>query len=317
MAEASRTYGVGGAPHYAMVDFYCQSRKRKVNENTINLQRTRLNAVLNEWEKKYNVIIQESQIIGLNGIIVQRWCNDWSEEKTPSTMNNYISFLNGFLYWAFQIGFVQEDYSKILKSQKLIDPETLPEDERPVEKFYTHEEVEALIEEIEKSQDRNWLRDRAMITLILFSGLRREEIAKLTIKQVLNYGKGYVYCQRKGGAWKMAEVSEEWYKYLQPYLDNREDAYDDSPLFTVEGGTAITKKGIYNTIRKYQDRLGLVRGSHVLRHVFISEVEKNGGIAVARDCANHKHIRVTDRYDHTTADQRKVAVNGINYFNNK
>lgn len=314
MSDTSRTYGSRGKAHYAIVDFYCQSRKRRVNENTLNLQKVRINTILADWEENYNVIIQENQIIGLNGIIVQRWCNAWSEKKTPSTMNNYISFLNGFLYWAFQIGFVQEDYSKILKSQKPIDPETLPEEERPVEKIYTHEEVESLLKEIEKMQDRNWLRDRAIVSLFLYSGLRREEVSKLTIKQVMKYGKGNIYCQRKGGAWKMANVSEEWYQYLAPYLATRESTQDDDPLFTVKDNKPISKMAIYEIVRKYQDKLGLIRGSHVLRHVFISEVEKTGGIAVARDCANHKHVRVTDRYDHTTADERKVAVNSINYF---
>lgn len=313
----SREMGARGVPHYAMVDFYCQSRKRKVNENTVNLQRTRLNTVLHDWEQNYNVIIQTQQIVGLSGMTVQLWCNKWSETKTPSTMNNYISFLNGFLSWAFQIGFIQEDYSKILTSQKLIDPETLPEEERPVEKNYTHDEVAALVKEIENSGDKMWLRDRAIVTLILYSGLRREEIAKLTIKQVLNYGRGKIYCQRKGGAWKMVDVAEDWYQYLNPYLASRGDGYDDDPLFVTQTGDPLAKQSIYFVIRKYQDRIGLIRGSHVLRHVFVSEVEKTGGIAVARDCANHKHIRVTDRYDHSTADQRQVAVNAIDYFKKK
>ena len=300
--------------HYALVDFYCHSRKRQVNENTIALQRTRLNTILNDWVLNDNVIVQDNQLLGVSGLTVQLWCNRWSETRTPATMNNYISFLNGFLYWAYQIGSIQGDFSKILRCQKRVDPDTLPEDERPVEKFYSHEEVEALVRAIEESQDRNWLRDRAMITLILFSGLRREEVSKLTIKQVRKYGKGKIYCQRKGEVWKMVDVSEEWYKYLLPYLESRGPLEDSDPLFTVRKNDPISKMGIYEAIRKYQDRLNLVRGSHVLRHVFISEVEKVGGIAVARDCANHKHIRITEQYDHTTADQRQAAVNCLKYF---
>ena len=314
MSDTSRTFGSRGKAHYAIVDFYCQSRKRNITENTLNLQRVRINTILADWEENYNVIVQENQIIGLNGITVQRWSNKWSETKSPSTMNNYISFLNGFLAWGFHVGLIQEDYSRILRSQKLVDPDTLPEEERPVEKIYTHEEVEALLKVIEKRQDRNWLRDRAIVSLFLYSGLRREEVSKLTIKQVMKYGKGNIYCQRKGGAWKMANVSEEWYQYLAPYLESRENTDDDDPLFTVRGDKPISKMGLYEIVRKYQDDLGLIRGSHVLRHVFISEVEKTGGIAVARDCANHKHVRITDRYDHTTADERKIAVNSIDYF---
>lgn len=313
--NGSREIGQRGAAHYSMVDFYCQSRKRRVNENTVNLQRIRLNTVLNDWEENYRVIVQSQQIIGLSGLIIQDWCNRWSEIKAPSTMNNYISFLNGFLNWAYQIGFVQEDYSKLLVWQKPIDPETLPEEERPPEKNYTHKEIASLLKAIETSGNKTWIRDRAIITLILYSGLRREEVAKLTVKQVLNYGRGKIYCQRKGGAWKLVDVAEDWYQYLDAYLDSREYAYDDDPLFITKDNKALTKQGMYFAIRKYQDKLDLVRGSHVLRHVFISEVEKEGGIAVARDCANHKHIRITDKYDHSTSDQRQAAVNSINYFN--
>lgn len=312
--DDSRTYGPAGKPHYDMVDFYYESRRRYVNENTNNLCRTRLNTVLCDWEENWNVVVQKEQIIGLTGIVLQRWSNEFSKTHKPSSMNNYISFLNGFLDWAYKMSFVQENFSYVIKSQKIPDIESIPEDERPQEKFYSNEQIQKLFKTIEEREDSEWIRDEALVSLFLYSGLRREEVAKLTIKSVLNYGRGKIYCQRKGGAWKLVEVNEEWYKYLDKYLEVRQPYSDNDPLFITNRGTGLTKRGMYDVLRKYQDAAELdIRGSHVFRHVFISEVEKAGGIAVARDCANHKHIRITDRYDHTTADQRQVAVNSLKF----
>ena len=54
-------------------------------------------------------------------------------------------------------------------------------------------------------------------------------------------------------------------------------------------------------------------GCHAFRHTFVSAVEKKGGSAVARDLANHKSLVITNRYDHSTAGQRRQAVDALNY----
>ena len=130
--------------------------------------------------------------------------------------------------------------------------------------------------------DRNKLRDRAICTLILESGMRVSELCTLTIGDVLD-----------------------------AYLQTRPDADDHSrPLFLSMHGQPMNRKTVYGALAFKQKQLGLATGPHCLRHTFISEVEKRNGAGVARDCANHSSLRVTNRYEHSHPEQLARAVNG-------
>ena len=69
--------------------------------------------------------------------------------------------------------------------------------------------------------------------------------------------------------------------------------------------------GVLKRILQQLKQLGLVTGPHCLRHTFISEVEKRNGAGVARDCANHSSLRITNRYDHSHPEQLSKAVNTL------
>ena len=313
--DGSRTYTRSGMPKYAIVDFFVESQKRRVLPNTQNAMLEKLNRVLSVFESEYGVVVEKERIVGLTGAVIQTWCNKTSVDHAPRTMNLYISFMNRFFGWAYSMGYMTENYQGLLKMQKVPDKDSYPEEKR-IEKYYDHNQVRSLFELIEEEKRPNWLRDRAIAALILYSGLRQEEIEKLKIKQLYSHGRGKIYCQRKGGAWKMVTVGEAAYRYIEPYLDTRVPYDEEEPLFIgrPDSKTPLCGDRMYNSLKYYQDKLGLPSGTHVLRHVFVSEVEKTGGVAVARDCANHKHLRVTDLYDHTSEAQRKRAVDKIDYF---
>ena len=301
--------------HYPITDFYVESQSKRVRPASLKVYERILNLVFTEWERDYGVSVQEDQILGLNGRIIQTWANRSSGGRNHSTMNSYVSTLNAFFDWAYKMGALSENYRGLLRTQKRQDQYEPVDPAKEKLKYYTHEQVRSLMELVETKKGENWLRDRAIIALIIYSGLRQEEISNLKIKQVLSYGKGKIYCQRKGGKWELVNVGEQFYKYLDPYLEARAPYNEDDFLFTTQmGGTRFQPTGIYNMVTPCQKELGLPTGTHVLRHTFISEVEKTGGIAVARDCANHKMIRITNIYDHTTDAQRKRAVDKLNYF---
>lgn len=300
----------------AMIDFYCESIN--ASESTVSHHAETLERIFRQLAN-FGVTLNEESIDGLSGAALQRWLNEYKKDHKPSSVNNAVVTLNPFLRWAHTI--YPEgvgDFGNILKTMRLPDPDKMPEEERPKEKYYTHEQVAELLKVPVPSRDSILKkRDRAIMALYLASGIRVSELCQLKIRSLTDHGHGYVYVRRKGGAYKTTEVSEFAYDYIETYLKTRADRDNpNAPLFTTLDGLPCNRVQLYKSMRTKQKKVvgdDFAVGNHVLRHVFVSEAEKIGGGAVARDLANHKTLAITNRYDHSSADQRRQAVDALNY----
>ena len=299
-----------------MIDFYVESVSDGKQERTLAHHSECLVRMFTSMEP-FGITIQEESIDGLTGANVQRWFNNFKKDKKPTTINNYVVTLNPFLRWAHVIYPEIPDVSNVLHCVKLPDPDKLPVEERPKDKYYTDEEISRLLA-IPKRDSVMKKRNRAIIALFCGSGLRVSELCSLTVGDIDNHDRGSVYVRRKGGAWKNVEIADFAYDHIERYLRTREDRDDaKAPLFMTSHGTPCNRQQIYEAMKTCQDKAGVsdnsARGCHVFRHSFVSAVEKIGGGAVARDLANHKSLVITNRYDHSTAQQRRDAVNALRW----
>jgi len=302
---------------YPMVQFYCESIVGNVGDSTVAHHMSVLERSFRQMED-FGVSMQEDAIPGLSGAALQRWMNWLKQDRKATSVNDYVVTLNPFLRWAHSIyPDTIADFSGVLHCMKLPDPDKLPVEERPKDKYYSDEEIRRLLAIPKRDSDQK-KRDRAVIALFVGSGLRVSELCSLNIGDVDGHERGSVYVRRKGGAWKDVDVAEFVYPYLETYLRTREDRKDKSaPLFLTSHGMRCSATQMYKAMRTKQDKAGISderqRGNHVFRHKFISEVEKIGGGAVARDLANHKSMTITNRYDHSSPEQRRAAVNQLKW----
>lgn len=297
---------------YPMIDFYVESCN--VCGSTAVHHLDVLERIFRQMES-FGVHMKEESIDGLSGASVQRWFNAFKKDRKPSTINNYVVTLNPFFRWVHTIYPAIPDVSNVLHTVRLPVYEQIPDDEKPKDKYYTDEEIAKLLE-IPKHDSPLKKRDRAIIAMFVGTGLRASELCQLTVGSVRNYKHGYVRVRRKGGAIKDVDVAEFVYGFVETYLNTRKNVKDDEPLFITIHGDPCNSNQLYQSMRTKQrkvvgDSKGV--GNHVFRHSFISAVEKIGGGAVARDLANHKSLAITNRYDHSTAEQRRAAVNGLVY----
>ena len=298
---------------YPMIDFYGESCD--VMESSARHHVDTLDRIFRKLAG-FGVELHDESIEGLSGAVLQRWFNSEKKMLKPATLNNYVVTLNPFLEWAHTIyPDAIADYSKVLHTVKLPSYDQIPDDEKPKEKYYSDEEIAKLLA-VPKHDSPLKKRDRAIIATYLATGLRAFELCQLTIGSIREYKHGYVRVRRKGGAFKDVDVAEFAYKFIDIYLATREDADDMSaPLFVTTHGQPCNENQLYKSMRHRQQAIGTKNavGSHVLRHTCLSAVEKIGGGAVARDVANHSSMAITNRYAHTTAEQRHDAVNALSW----
>ena len=300
-----------------MIEFYGESRSVKKASSTAKQNVEKLNRVFRMLETAYGVCVRavDAQkhkfvIEGLEAPVLQDWYNKFAEGRKMSTLNNYVNTINPFLRWAFSQRYIDEDYSNVLSNGSIPDIEDLPEWERPKDKYLTHEQAKALIEE---GSGYNHLRDRAFIALILYTGLRCEEACSFTLADVLDRPRGTLHFKRKGGKWQTVPVNPDVYRYVDEYLRTRDLEDHSKPLFMTTRGQPCSPKQMYKALSARQKKLGIATGAHALRHTWESEMEKIGGVGVARDLAGQKSIKVSNRYIHSTEDQRRDASNKLRW----
>ena len=299
---------------FPMIDFYAESCD--IAESSVAHHIDVLQRVFRQMEQ-FGIRMNEESIEGLTGANLQRWFNVFKKDKKPATVNNYVVTLNPFFRWAHTIYPDIPDVSMVLHTVRLPSYEQIPDDEKPKEKYYSDEDIAKLLEIPKRDSDLK-KRDRAIIAMFIATGLRASELCQLTVGSVRNYKHGYVRVRRKGGAIKDVDVAEFAYKYVETYLKTRKNAQDSEPLFMTTHGEPCNPNQLWGSMTNRQKKAGILDkglqgGNHVFRHTFVSAVEKIGGGAVARDLANHKSLAITNRYDHSTAEQRHEAVNALRW----
>jgi integrase/recombinase XerD len=150
-------------------------------------------------------------------------------------------------------------------------------------------------------------RDRALLSLLLYHGLRREELSQLTGHDVhLRRGVPHLRVHGKGRKVRNIPLHPATQGLLADYLEASGHAHDKSdPLFrpirnnrTGELNRTLSGDGIYKLVRGYAKQLGVAIGAHALRATAATNaLEHEADIAKVQEWLGHANIATTRLYD--------------------
>ena len=156
-------------------------------------------------------------------------------------------------------------------------------------------------------------RDRAILSTLLYHGIRRAELAKLKVKDYSQSRRGVAHLrvQGKGGKMRFVPTHPGTLTLIEEYLEAAgHGPNQDAPLFrpvknNVHGHTltALTPDSIYfEVVLKYLKMLGIFgenMGPHVMRATAAANALDNGAdIAKVQEWLGHANIATTRIYDH-------------------
>ena len=171
--------------------------------------------------------------------------------------------------------------------------------------YLTEVEVRALLSKV------NNVRDRTIIAVFCFLGLRREEIVKLTVGHVKGAS---VRIFGKGGVERDVPINTTLRQIFGQFLrwkkKHGESVDPTAPLFVSRKGNPLSVNAIYNLVRKWTlVALGKELYPHSLRHSFASLlVAKNVNIATIQRLMGHASISMTEVYLHISNELKTDAV---------
>lgn len=217
------------------------------------------------------------------------------------TRNNYVAAQKDFFAHIRKLDLIEKDPSEILGYVK--SDYNVRLDGHPP---YTDDELARLLACFQQDS-MTGSRDRAFITLALATAMRVSELCSLTMADVQKIMDGAVCVKIKGGRREDIAVASFAIGPILAYTALRPGDCGSNALFLTQQGTPFTRRQAYLQIAAAQEAVGIRTGIHSFRHTTLTRVSKFGE-ALARDVACHLGSTVTDRYIHTTVEERRRAI---------
>ena len=165
------------------------------------------------------------------------------------------------------------------------------------------------------------LRDTAIITLFLGTGIRISELVGLNVNDI-DFNTNSFVVTRKGGNRAVLYFNDEVSSAIKTYVDtSRPNNIDDPALFLSLLNRRISTRTVQELVKKYARIVSPLKKitPHKLRSTFGTNLyKKTGDIYVVADCLGHKDVNTTKKhYAAITEDIRKKAAQAISLKNDK
>ncbi len=160
-------------------------------------------------------------------------------------------------------------------------------------------------------------RDRLLLALFAYGGLRRSELLGLDWDDV-NLERRLIRVRNaKGGRQRVLPIHPGLVPLFLAYQATR-TPLDDQALFVGVLGNRLSPTILANTFRRYAHAAGVANRKrvtpHTLRHVFASDLLSAGAnLRQIQELLGHKHLDSTQRYTHVTAHQLRGAVKRLSF----
>lgn len=209
---------------------------------------------------------------------------------------------------------------KYLLTQEIIDKSPTNAVEAPkvaetLPVYLTDDEITRLMNTVNLARHYFARRDRALIKLLLTTGIRRCELLRLTWEHVDFKHKILTIRFGKGKKDRIIPLRDEVLKDLWDYLQTRLPLYNKAMFLSRQSGP-ISKDSVSKIIRRYVQAAGITKHvtAHTLRHSFCTHLINQGvNVAVAQDIMGHDDITTTRKYTHTNDSQRRSAIDMIDF----
>ncbi|GAB0154539.1 tyrosine-type recombinase/integrase [Marinobacterium sp. BA1] len=163
-------------------------------------------------------------------------------------------------------------------------------------------------------------RDRAILNLLFYAGLRRHEVALMSIEDV-DLHQATAVIHGKGRVTQSIDLDDRVISALHDWIDGyRGDGrgalfYRISKTGNILYDRPIRESAIREIMRERCNQAGLVDElrlrPHDARRTFGSELLDVTDIKTAADMMRHSNVNQTSKYDRRTGERRKEALKGL------
>lgn len=229
-------------------------------------------------------------------------------KSSPATRARKISSLRIFFkYLSTKVKLIDNNPAQDLETPKL---------EKRNPKYLSLEESEKLLDTIKAEDNRNSIRDYAIITLFLNCGIRLSELVNINIKDI-DFSESKMNIIGKGNKERTICLNKACMKVINDYLliRPRDKVKFDSrdALFLSERKERISNRSVQDIVKKELKKAGLDTRKysvHKLRHTAATLMYQYGNVDIRalQELLGHESISTTEIYTHVNSERIRNAV---------
>lgn len=223
-----------------------------------------------------------------------------------------LAALRSFYNYFFQSELIQNNPASLVPLPKLHDKEIIRLEPNEVAMLLNQvEDGTKLTQKELEYHKKTKLRDVALLTLLLGTGIRVSECVGLDLNDV-NFNVCGIKIRRKGGYEAIVYFGEEVETALLDYLEQREHVIPmeghENALFLSLQNRRMTVRAVENLVKKYASRVTTIKKitPHKLRSTYGTRLyQESGDIYLVADVLGHKDVNTTRKHYAAQADERR------------
>ena len=212
---------------------------------------------------------------------LRAWLVDLRTTLAPISVAGYVRGLRAFGNWLAHDGLAEARALRTLARPRV-----------------PHKVMEPLADEdLRRLIAASDVRDRAIVLLLLDTGLRVSEAAGISLADLRP--DGTIKVLGKGARERVVPVGAATRRAIARVLEGRAPSAGDAPLFTGAAGGRLTLTGIQQLLRRLRARAGVAGrcNPHTFRHTFAHRYLMNGGdVFTLQRMLGHSSLEMVRRY---------------------
>ena len=230
-----------------------------------------------------------------------------------------LASLRSFYNFFFRNEMIEKNPAALVEMPKLHKKEIIRLDADEVALLLDHvEQGTNMTKQQAAFHKKTKVRDLAMMTLLLGTGIRVSECVGLDLKDV-DFRNNGILIRRKGGYEAVVYFGDEVEAALKNYLEQRNKIIPktghEAALFLSMQNSRITVRSVENLVKKYASAVTNLKKitPHKLRSTYgTSLYRETGDIYLVADVLGHKDVNTTKKHYAAIEDgRRRMAANAV------
>jgi integrase/recombinase XerC len=239
----------------------------------------------------------------INHLMIRSWIVDMIEGTVSTrSVNRKLSALKSFYKYLLKEGKIKTN--PLLKINAPKSGKRLPE-------FIEQENMDILLDDEPMEKDFTHIRDRLIVEMFYFTGMRLSELINLT-DQNISLMNSSIKVLGKRNKERIIPFGNELKKSIKKYLEVRKKevttSEQNSYFFVSKQGKKVYEKLVYRVVNSYLSKVSTKskKSPHVLRHTFATHMLNNGAdLNSVKELLGHSNLAATQVYTHNTVEKLK------------
>ena len=217
------------------------------------------------------------------------------KQNTNRTVNRKISVLRSYYKFLLRTETITLSPLKLHRPLKVSKKVNIP---------FSTEEVDRLLNSDFFSEDYEGMLQKTIITLLYYTGIRRQELIDLEVNSV-DFETNYIKVLGKRNKERMIPLLPGAAMGLKNYLSYKKDLSValSNYFFCSATGSKLSEGFVYQTVNYYFSMVStkVKKSPHMLRHSFATHLLNNGAdLNSVKELLGHESVAATQVYTHSS-----------------